>query len=245
MARQGRSVGIEAKVKALMLAAEGLSANSIAAVLGVTRQAVSQWSHHGLGASEFEARTADGSLPALTDDERAEADRQLARQGGKRTPRAAAESEARTVGAKAGAAVLRLHGGDDEAVGPLVHPVQRQSFAAAAGYGWRLRWALIEAGLDIDEADDWTSRAAIGAPEARGLLNLYERGRSAGGLRRMRSVVDGEGAPATTWQVVLRLDADMLVEVGASGDIDPLADEPDEALLAGLDVATAELREAR
>jgi hypothetical protein len=43
--------------------------------------------------------------------------------------------------------------------------------------------------------------------------------------------------------VVLRLDADMLVEVGASGDIDPLADEPDEALLAGLDVATAELRE--
>lgn len=237
---------MEHKVKAHMLRAEGLSSKSIGAVLGVTYQAVAGWFRHGTAQGEYEARLASDSLPALTAAERAEADAQLARQGGRRdTGSAAAEHGARKAGAvEAAGRVLQLHKPDD-VVGPLVTAQQRAEFAAAAGYAFRLRWCLIDAGLKRSTADHWAALCAMEAPEASALMDLYEQARMAGARRRRRSIDDGEGAPATAWQVVLRLDADLLVDAGESGDVDPLADEPDAALLAGLDAATAELREAQ
>lgn len=231
-----------------MLRAEGLSANSIGRVLGVTYQAVAAWFRRGTALSEYEARRDAGELPRLSDDERAAADAQLARQGGKRggvaSPHDAAEHGARIEGAAEAARVLQLHR-PDSAVGPLLTEQQRSQFAAAAGYGFRLRWCLVDSGLKRSVADEWSGLCAIEAPEAASLLDLYEQARVAGARRRRRAIDDGEGAPATTWQVVLRLDADMLVDTGAAADSDPLADEPDDALLAGLEAAAAELRGAQ
>lgn len=232
MARSGRDTGVLVKVKAHALHEQGISNAAIGRVLDVTHQAVGGWLRAGTGLPEYRRRKAAGQMPALSADEAA---RLLVEVEAGRAPDT--QSEARAAEAGRGA-VLRLHQG--EGIGPLVTPAAVSEFGAAAGrclYLWR---CLVFAGVDYDEALDWGARCDMGDPETRALRNAYQQAYARGGKALLDSVWDGEGAPATAWQVAQRVLPEF-AEAAESAQADPLADEATEDLLDGLDAAVAEL----
>lgn len=216
-----------------MLRAEGWSNAAIGRVLGVTHQAVGGWFRSPKAEAAYERAKASGALPEFTAAERARIDEQppqaRTRQG---SASQQAEASERTAAGEAGARVLRLHKPDG--VGPLLTAEAAREFGRAAGRCVALWRALVFAGVDYFEAMSWAGRIDAGDPEALPLRSMYERSRSTGIVELLDRVWDGEGAPATAWQVLQRV-APEFAEIAQGDASDPLAEMSDAELLAGFD----------
>lgn len=235
MATSGRDTGTATRIKAWALRADGWSDSAIGRVLGVTRQAVSAWFRSSKARQAFERAQAGGTLPALSDDEQARLSEQSerARKRPNHERDKAADSERSKAGA-AGTRVLRLHNADG-AVGPLLNAAMAKAYAHAAGRCVSLLRALVFAGVEFFEAQEWAGRLDAGDADALPLRSLYERARASGIVELLDRVWDGEGAPATAWQVLQRVAPEFADTPDAGGAADPLADMADDELAAGLD----------
>lgn len=235
MATSGRDTGTTLKVKAWALRSEGWSDSAIGRVLGVTYQAVGGWWKHGKGREAFERAQSAGTLPRLTADEQARLDEQPERARTRPTADRdkAADSERGKAG-EAGERVLRLHNAEG-AVGPLLNAAMAKAYAHGAGRCVSLLRALVFAGVDFFEAQAWVGRLEAGDPEALPLRSLYEHARASGIVELLDRVWDGEGAPATAWQVLQRVAPEFADTPDSGTAADPLADMADDELLSGLD----------
>jgi hypothetical protein len=239
MARPGRDTGTAHRLKAYMLRDRGLSNSAIGRVLDVSHQAVGGWFKSGRAEAEYRHRCEAGGLPDLTPSEAAAADAEQS------SPRRARSMEpehgVRVEAAQAGASVLKLHRGGHQSVGPLVSAEMATAYAEAAGYAVALWRALVAAGVAYHEAVEWAGRVAAGDDDAQALRTLYERAKAAGIVRLARAIWDGEGAPATAWQVLQRIAPEYAAPADAEGDVDLFDGESVEDLTRGLDDAVAAL----